>query len=236
MTKFADKSVMITGATGGVGQVVAHRFAAEGANLILLGRSQDKLMALAEALPTTTSPILDTADVTDPGQVEALIQRLESGNGRVDVLIHTVGGYAAGKPVHETSIDTWERMINMNARAVFVTCGRVARHMVERQIAGNIVAILAKPAFKGAKNSAAYSASKAAALRIIESMAAELVDHQINVNGIVPSVIDTALNRKAMPNANFNRWVTPNQLVDAMMFLASDDAARIRGVALEIYG
>jgi NAD(P)-dependent dehydrogenase (short-subunit alcohol dehydrogenase family) len=95
--------------------------------------------------------------------------------------------------------------------------------------------VLARAALKGSKDHSAYTASKAAAQRIVESMAAELRDHGINVNGVLPSTIDTPANREAMPNADFNKWVKPAEIADAIAFLASPAAKAIHGVSLEVY-
>ena len=117
----------------------------------------------------------------------------------------------------------------LNARILFVTLGRVAKHMVDNNIQGSITTILAKTGLSGAKNTAAYAASKAAAQRIMESMALELKEHDIRVNGVMPSIVDTPANRESMPNADFSRWVTPEQIADTMAFLSSDGAEAISG-------
>lgn len=230
---FQNKVVMVTGATGGLGQNMVRRFAAEGARVVLVGRELDKLNALAAELGGNHIG-LNIDDLADPDAVDSFVKSLESQDIKVDVLIHTVGGFAAGKPVHEAGIDVWENQMRMNARPIYVTCGRIARHMIENQVKGRIVAIVAKSAFKGGKNMAAYSASKAAAQRVLESMAVELVDHAITVNAIAPSTIDTPANRKDMPNADFSRWVTVEQIADACVFLASNPA--LNGTTLEMYG
>lgn len=228
------RNVMITGGAGGLGQVVTRRFAATGDRVIVVERSLDKAQALVDELGG--SHLTLSADLSDVGQVEAMIAEAVAQVGTIDVLVHTVGGFAMGQPVHESDIEVWERMMNMNARSLYITCGRVAKHMVEAGVQGKIVAILAKSGYKGAAKMAAYAASKAAAQRIIESMALELRDYGINVNGVVPSTIDTPANRKDMPNADFSKWVTADQLADAIQFLTSGAAEAIRGAALEVFG
>lgn len=228
--EFAGKVVMITGAGGNLGQAVAQRFQAGGASLVLVGRTATEL----ETVAAQTGGLVVTADVTDQASVEAAIAAAVQHHGRVDVLAHTVGGYAAGTPVHEGILETWDKMMALNARSVLVTAGSVAKHMVDHQIAGRIVVVLARGAFKGAANHAAYTASKAAAQRIIESMAAELADKGITVNAVSPSVIDTPPNRSAMPKADFSKWVQPAQLADAIAFLAQDSSGAINGETLEV--
>jgi NAD(P)-dependent dehydrogenase (short-subunit alcohol dehydrogenase family) len=234
MAAFDGKVVLVTGATGNLGQVVARRFAGEGAKLTLAARNADDLKALAEELGGDT--MTEAADLGDPGSVDALVKRIEARFGGIDVLAHTVGGYAAGKPVHETGIDVLEKVINLNVRPVFVTCGRVAKSMVERGQGGKIAVVLAKSALKGSANNGAYTASKAAAQRIVESMAAELRDQNINVNAVLPSTIDTPQNRKEMPNADPAKWVTPEDVANAILFLASPQGAKLNGASLEVYG
>ncbi|MCC6803087.1 MAG: SDR family NAD(P)-dependent oxidoreductase [Anaerolineae bacterium] len=234
MASFDGKVVMVTGATGNLGQVVARRFAAQGAKLALVSRSADELKTLADELGAAT--MTEAADLGDPASVDALVGRVVARFGGIDVLAHTVGGYAAGKPVHESDVSVLDKVITLNVRPVYVTCGRVAKAMVERGAGGKIVVVLAKSALKGSAKNGAYSASKAAAQRIVESMALELRDLNINVNAVLPSTIDSPQNRADMPNADPSKWVTPDDVADAILFLASDAAAKIHGASLEVYG
>jgi NAD(P)-dependent dehydrogenase (short-subunit alcohol dehydrogenase family) len=234
MGAFEGKVVMVTGATGNLGQVVARKFAAEGAKLALVAREAADLKALADELGGDV--LAEAADLGDPASVDALVGRIEARFGGIDVLAHTVGGYAAGKPVHESGVDVLEKVIALNVRPVYVTCGRVAKSMVDRGQGGKIVVILAKSALKGSTNHGAYTASKAAAQRIVESMELELRDNGINVNAVLPSIIDSPQNRKDMPNTDPAKWVTAEDVADAMLFLASDQAAKIHGASIEVYG
>lgn len=228
----ADRVVMVTGAGGNVGSAVARRFAADGAKLVLVGRKAEELQALVDEL----GGMPGVADVTDPASVDALVKQVESSYGQIDVLAHTVGGFAAGQTVHESGIDVFDKMMALNAKSVYVTCGRVAQHMVEKQIKGSISVILAKNAYKSGAKNAAYSASKAAAQRIMESMAAELGSLGIGVNGIVPSTIDTPQNRSAMPNADTSKWIQPEEIADLIAFLASEAGQSITGASIDIFG
>jgi len=230
---FTGKTVLITGAAGSVGRAVTHTFASGGANLILVDRTQERLDELAATL-TERTVMVSTADVADPAAVDTLFQQAEARFGRVDVLAHTVGGYEFGTPVHQGDLDVYDRMMALNARPVYVIGGRAARHMLD-QGGGRIVIVLARAAFKGTANHAAYTASKAAAQRIMEALSAEVRDHNINVNGVLPSIIDTPLNRQAMPNADYSKWVTPQDVADAIAFLSSDRARALHGVSLEVY-
>jgi NAD(P)-dependent dehydrogenase (short-subunit alcohol dehydrogenase family) len=230
--EFEGKVVVVTGANGNIGQVVARRYAQEGATLVLVGRKENELTDIAKEL----NGMPGVADVTDPTSVDELVQRLEAQFERLDVLAHTVGGFASGKLVHESDLEIWNKMMVLNAQSVYVTCGRFARHMVEREVEGRIVAVLSKNAYKGSAKSGAYSASKAAAQRVIESMSAELKGNNITVNAVVPSTIDTPQNRAEMPNADTSKWVQPEEIADAILFLTADKSRSITGVSLDIFG
>lgn len=234
---FAGKTVMITGVTGALGQATAARFAAAGANLVVTRHSVGGIDTLMADLNVPGERYLSvSADVTDPASVEAALAQAAARFGQVDALVHTVGGYSAGQPVHAGDLDMWEKMMALNARAVYVTCGAVARHMVEGGVRGSVVVVLARAALKGGKNQAAYAASKAAAQRVVESMAAELLEHGIRVNAVVPGTIDTPANRESMPKADFSKWVPPEQIADVILFLASDAAAPVSGDSVAVYG
>jgi NAD(P)-dependent dehydrogenase (short-subunit alcohol dehydrogenase family) len=155
--------------------------------------------------------------------------------GRIDVLAHTVGGFRAGTPLHETLLATLDFMLNLNAKTVFITNQAVIPHML-RQGAGKIINLAARAGLQGQSNLAAYSASKAAVIRLTESAAAELKQSGINVNCVLPGTIDTPQNREAMPDADFSRWVKPESLADVILFLASDAARDIHGAAVPVYG
>lgn len=234
MADLTGKVVMITGARGNLGSTAARAFAAQGAKLVLVDRNPGDCDALAKTLEVESH--CDAGDLGDPDAIDGIVARASERFGGIDVLIHTVGGYEAGKPVHESGLDVLEKMMALNVRPVYVTAGRVAAHMVKRGQGGKIVVILAKAALKGQKNAGAYTASKAAALRIVESMSLELRDQNINVNGVLPSIIDTPRNREDMPNADFGKWVTAEQIADVLVHLASDAASAIHGASIEVYG
>ena len=234
MAALDGKVVVVTGATGNLGQTLARKFAAQGAKLALLARDAADLKALADELQVET--LSEAADLSDPASVDGLVGRILTRFGQIDVLAHTVGGYAAGKPVHESDIDVLEKMFALNVKPIYVTAGRVARAMVERNQGGKIVVVLAKSGLKGQANAAAYTASKAAGQRIVESMALELRDKNINVNAVLPSIMDSPANRKDMPSADPAKWVTTGDVADAILFLSSPESDKINGASIEVYG
>jgi NAD(P)-dependent dehydrogenase (short-subunit alcohol dehydrogenase family) len=232
--EFEGKVVLITGASGNLGSAAAKRFAAGGAKLVLVGRELDALKTMGDGLGVDCLPV--SADLSSEEAVNAMVEQVEGHYGRIDALAHTVGGFASGKAVSEPGLDVLEKMWNLNVVPVYLVCGRVARHMLEHEISGAIISVVARSALKGSAKTGAYTASKAAALRILESLALEVRDKGIHVNAISPSTIDTPINRKDMPNADPSKWVTAEQIADAMAFLASDAAAGIYGTNLELYG
>lgn len=236
MYKFDDKVAMITGPAGNLGNAIAEAFQDAGAKLVLVDRHPDRLKELFPELVDSPDHLLATSvDVTDPEAVAAMMAEALETLGRVDVLVNTVGGYKAGNPVHEMELDTLDHMFNLNVRSAFNVSHAVIPSMLEHE-AGKIVNIAAKPGLQGGKNTSAYSLAKSAVIRLTESMAAELKRKGINVNCVLPSIIDTPINRKYMPNATHSRWVTPESLAEVILFLASDAARDIHGAALPVYG
>ena len=236
MFDFTDRIVMIAGPSGNLGQAVVRAFEAAGARLVLLDRAPDRLPGLFPDLAATTDHLLlGAVDATDVAAVEAAVQQAVERMGRVDVLVNTVGGYRAGTPVHETPVETWDFMLNLNARPAFVLSRAVVPVMLT-QGGGKIVHVAARAALKGGAKAAAYSASKSAVVRLVESLAAELRRKHINVNCVLPGTIDTPQNRRAMPQADYSRWVPPEAIADVILFLASDAAWPVNGAAVPVYG
>ena len=236
MFKFANRVVMITGAAGNLGSAVARAFQTAGARLVLVDHKPDRLAGLFPELVDSADHYLATAvDLTDAGAVEAMVEETVNRLGRIDVLVNVAGGWRGGKPVHETPLEVWNLMLDLNARTAFVTSRAVIPVMLQ-QGSGRIVNIASRAALQGGRRSAAYSASKAAVVRLTESMDAELKGQGINVNCILPSTIDTPQNRAAMPKADTSRWVEPEALADVILFLASDAARAVHGAAIPVYG
>ena len=236
MFDFSTQVVTITGATGNLGHAIARAFQAASAKLVLVDRSADHLQQEFPDLAGSPDYYLaNCADLTHPDDVEAAITGAFQYFGRIDVLVNAAGGFRAGTPLHETSLDTWEFMLNLNARSVFITSQIVIPHMLA-QGRGKIVNVSARAALSGGANMAAYSVSKSAVVRLTESMAAELREAGINVNCVLPGTIDTPQNRQAMPDADHDRWVKPEELSDVILFLASEAARAIHGAAGPVYG
>ncbi len=230
---FEGKTCLITGASGNLGRAVAAAFATAGAALVLLDRD-DRSLRAAHGSQGERRLLLDV-DLLDAAAVATAVATAADRFGRIDVLCNIAGGFRMGHPVHETPEDTWELMLDLNAKSVINT----ARAVVPRMIAagqGKIVNIAALAGLGGKANMGAYSAAKSAVIRLTESMSAELRDKGINVNCILPSIIDTPQNRADMPGADPRRWVAPEALAEVVLFLASDAARAIHGAAIPVNG
>ena len=140
-----------------------------------------------------------------------------------------------GEKVHETSARTWDFLLGLNAGSLLNIAAAVVPHLIG-QGGGKVVTVGAAGALNGAADMGAYGASKAALIRLTEAMSAELRDQGINVNCVLPSIIDTPDNRAAMPDADVSRWVAPEALADVIAFLASDAARAIHGAAIPVTG
>jgi NAD(P)-dependent dehydrogenase (short-subunit alcohol dehydrogenase family) len=236
MFHFTNQVVVITGAAGNLGITTARAFQAAGANLVLVDRSPDRLPKLFPELADSSNHFLATSvDLNDLAAVENMAHQAVSRLGKIDVLVNTAGGYRAGTPLHETPLEDWEFLLALNLRSVLIACRSIIPYML-KQGAGKIINISSRAALMGEANAAAYSVSKTAVMRLTESMSAELKSHDINVNCILPGMIDTPPNRSAMPDADYSQWVAPAALMDVILFLASNAARAIHGAALPVFG
>jgi len=227
--RFSGRTCLITGAAGNLGRAVASAFAAEGASLILMDLHEEHLRSAYG--DEGEGKRFSVADLRD---AQSVARALAAGT-RIDVLCNIAGGFRMGQPVHETSDDTWDLMLGLNARSV-LNCSRAVVPVMLAAGSGKIINIGAIAALSGKANMGAYIASKSAVIRLTESMAAELRDKGINVNCILPSTIDTPQNRKDMPKADPKRWVAPEALADVVLFLASDAARAIHGASIPVAG
>lgn len=234
--KFENRVVVLTGAAGNLAGAVIQALRGSGARLALFDHRKGRL---AEMYPELSGDahclFVESVDLTDEIAVQNGLDQVIDRFGQVDVLINAAGGYSGGKSLEETTIDTWERMLDLNARTVFITSRAVVPTM-RNQGGGSIVNVGARPGVEGVKNAAAYSASKSAVLRLTESLSAEVKHAGIHVNAVMPGTIDTPQNREAMPDANFDRWVEPAAIADVILFLASDAARGIYGALVPVYG
>src|SRR5258706_258062 len=228
---FEGKTCLITGAAGNLGRAVAASFASAGASLVLIDLD-DKVLRSAFGRDDERKLVL-RADLLDAASVAQAVAAVRFPG--IDVLCNIARGFRMGKPGHETPQNVWELMLDLNAKSLINT----ARAVVPKMLAagrGKIVNIGAVAGLAGKANMGAYSAAKSAVIRLTESMSAELRDKGINVNCVLPTVIDTPQNRADMPGADPRRWVAPEALADVILFLASDAARAIHGAAIPVTG
>ena len=225
---FHNKVVLVTGAAGNLGRAVAKKFGEAGASLVLFDIDQKALdTAYSGQAQRTLTVSVDLLNQESVGAaVEAALRKFQ----RIDVLANIAGGFRMGNPVHETPADVWRLMMELNAGTVMHMAHAVVPHMLAAG-GGRIINIAATAGLGGRADMGAYSASKSAVIRLTESMAAELREKGINVNCLMPTIIDTPANRADMPNADPGRWVSPDALADVILFLASDAARAVHGAA-----
>jgi NAD(P)-dependent dehydrogenase (short-subunit alcohol dehydrogenase family) len=227
------RTVMITGAAGNLGRAVAAAFAQEAANLVLVDLTRESLERAfgTEAQTMQFAP----TNLLDAAQVQACVDAALGRFGRIDVLCNLAGGFRMGEPVHQTADSTWDFLLDLNARTLLHTARAVVPAMLGRG-GGRIVNVAAFAARQGQAQMAAYCVAKDAVIRLTEAMSAELRDQNINVNCVLPTIIDTPENRAAMPAADPTRWVEPQDLARVIHFLASDGARAVHGAALPVTG
>lgn len=234
--RFTNKVVLVAGGTGGLGRAVSLAFLREGAKVAVTFRAQEELDALRGAAASGASRLLGhNVDVTDLSAVSKTVQAIVAEQGRLDVLVNTVGGYKAGRKLWETDANVLDQMLSLNLRSGYTLASAIVPVLL-KQGGGAIVNITAKAGFDAPAAAAGYAASKAAAIAMMNSLAADLKGTAVRVNTVVPSVIDTEPNRKAMPNADFSRWPKPDEIARVILFLCSDDAKVIRGASIPVYG
>ena len=220
MNDFTGKRVLVTGSAGVAGRAVASAFQAAGATVTGVDIVDDEA-----PWPTIV------ADLIDPeGAASAVAQA-----GVIDVLANIAGGFTMGDDIVGTTDDTWDFMMNLNARTALNMCRAAVPGMVASG-RGKIVNVGARGALRGAAAMGAYIASKSVVIRLTETLSDELKRKRINVNCILPSIIDTPRNRADMPKAKFAEWVSPEAIADVVLFLASPAADAIHGASIPVEG
>ncbi len=233
---FTGKIVLVTGATGALGRVVARQFHQAGAALALCARDATLLTQLFADLALSPEHLLvGGVDLRSPDDCQRLAEVVANRFGKVDALVNTVGGFTAGPPVHETPVEAWEQMLAMNLHTAFLV-SRAIVPLLLRAGGGAIVHVSGRAGLAGFAGGAGYSAAKAGVIRLTEALSAELKEHGINVNCVLPGTIDTPSNRAARPDADFSRWVAPEAVGEVIMFLCSPAARAIHGAAIPVYG
>jgi NAD(P)-dependent dehydrogenase (short-subunit alcohol dehydrogenase family) len=211
-------------------------FLQEGARVTVTYRKEKEYAALKEAAGAKAAALEGfLVDVTDERATTELVSGIVARHGGLDALVNTVGGYVGGVALWDLETAAFDAMLSLNLRSGYALARAVLPAML-KQRRGAIVNVAAKAAVDHGAGAAAYAASKAAAVAMMNSLAADVKGTGVRVNSILPSIIDTATNRKAMPNTDYSSWPKPEEIAQVILFLCSDNAAVIHGAAVPVYG
>src|SRR5713226_9413759 len=224
-----NRVVLVTGANGGLGSYVTQAVLDAGATVVGVSRKiqqSDFDSPAFTALPAEISTAVGAKSVVD-----SLVARF----GRLDVVAHTVGGFAGGQSIAETDDATFQRMFDLNLNSTFYLL-RAVLPVLRKTGNGRIIAIGSRAALEPGAGVGAYSASKAAVVSLIKTVALENKDSGITANVILPGTMDTPANRKDMPGADVSTWVQPASVASLIVWLASDAGKDVTGAAIPVYG
>jgi NAD(P)-dependent dehydrogenase (short-subunit alcohol dehydrogenase family) len=235
-TALAGKVVLVAGGTGGLGRAVSLAFLKENAQVVVTYREQEELDALSNLAAENAHQVEGhRVDVTDEAEVSKLIDEIVARYGRLDAMVNTVGSYAGGTKLWELDTRVFDQMLALNLRSGY-GLSRAAVRVMLKQGGGAIVNVASKAAIEHGAGAAAYAASKAAVVAMLDSLAEDLRGTGVRVNSLLPSIIDTSANRKAMPTADFAKWPKPEEIARVIVFLCSDGAKVIHGAAVPVFG
>jgi NAD(P)-dependent dehydrogenase (short-subunit alcohol dehydrogenase family) len=227
------KTIVVTGGFGALGRVVVEASAARGAWVAALDHAPAAPKGMAARLGPDAL-LIGGLDLSSPDTATQAMANVKAKFGRVDALLNIAGGFA-WETVEGGNDDAWERMYALNLKTALNACRAALPYLIENG-AGRIVNVGAQSAIQAASGFGPYAASKSAVHRLTESLAQELKLKGVTVNAVLPSIIDTPLNRRDMPKAEFDRWVAPADLASVMLFLASDEARAVTGALIPVTG
>ena len=230
----SGKTIVVTGAFGALGSAVAEAAAREGASIAALDYAPTPPESLAARLGPDAL-LAGGIDLVSSEAARAAMDTVKARFGRIDALFNIAGGFRWEKIAGEPNDDAWDRMFAMNLKTALNASRAALPHLLESG-AGRIVNVGSQAATRAAEGMGPYAASKAAVHRLTETLAEELKLKDVTVNAVLPSTIDTALNRREMPDADFSRWVAPADLAAVMLFLASDAARAVTGALIPVSG
>lgn len=233
----SSKVAVITGATGALGRVVVKAFLDQGTRVVSTYRSEEKKNQLVDFLGEADALMSVKTDVTNEADVQGLFRKVIAKYGRVDFLLNIVGAYKGGTEIANTKEEDWDSMMSINLKSAFL-CSKAALPHMLRQNYGRIINVASRTALEKRyrSKSGAYAVSKAGVVVLTETIAEEVRKYDINVNCILPSTIDTPDNRQILPEADFSKWVKPEQIAKVLLFLVSEDSSTISGASIPVYG
>ena len=233
---FESRVAIVTGGTGALGSSVALDLLQSGARGAVTYKSDAEWATLQRRAGDHHANLMGASvDLLQPEEIEQFVAGLLATWGRIDFLVAVAGGFAAGKS-YETNQQVWDHMLNLNLRAL-VHCLRFIVPVMIRQNFGRIVTISSGSILRGGgAGMAAYAVSKGAVRQLSEILAAELKNYDIHVHSVMPGTMDTEANRRAMPEADFSKWVKTEDVARVIHFLLSDDARAVRSVVVPVLG
>jgi NAD(P)-dependent dehydrogenase (short-subunit alcohol dehydrogenase family) len=226
-------TVLVTGATGGLGPAVVAAFLEDGWRVVATSRSGRPPEDLVgqERLELVATDLFEPADVAEAVAVAAA----DRAGAPLRALVNLAGGYAGGGRVHETPVEQFERQLTLNLRPTYLVTQAVLPHLVDAG-GGAVVCVSARAAVAPFRGAGGYVSAKAAVLAFAQAVAVEYKADGVRCNAVLPSIIDTPANRAAQPGADPSRWVPPTQVAAVIRFLCSDDSAPTSGAAIPVYG
>jgi NAD(P)-dependent dehydrogenase (short-subunit alcohol dehydrogenase family) len=226
---YSGKTVVVTGGTGQVGRIITQAYVEAGATVVAADR-----MAPAN-VAEWKNPSFQHIDVLHEDSVREFFEHITRQYGSLYALVNTIGGYHAGEAVTEMSLEDFEGQLELNLKTAFLLT-KYAVQTMSKSGGGKIVHFSSRAAVEKGAKSFAYSVSKQGVVRLVEAVAGETRDQNININAVMPSLIDTPANRKAMPDADFSKWPKAEQVSKVLLFLTSPDAELISGAAIPVFG
>jgi len=228
---YSDEVVLVTGVGGALGSAVAEAFLETGATVcgadVIAADSEDFLLDDPERID------FYQGDFTDEAAVEETVDGIVAEHGGLDYLANIAGTWRGGDPVHETDADTFDFLFNVNLKTMFLASKHALPHIQDRE--GAIVSVSARSSLEGGEGDGIYRATKAGVRLLTETIAEENLG-TVRANAVMPSVIDTPMNREMMSSADFETWVDPEEIAAMILFLCSDAASATSGAAVPVYG
>ncbi|MFC4437349.1 MULTISPECIES: SDR family oxidoreductase [Natrialbaceae] len=228
---FDGTVAVITGASGALGSATVDRFREAGATVCAVDvvEPDDE----GSLLETDAGTHFYEADLTDEDDVARLVDDLVDDHGRIDHLCNIAGTWRGGDPIEETDLEEFDLLVDVNLKTAFLASKRALPHL--QQSEGSIVSISARSSLEGGEGDGPYRITKAG-IRLLTETLAEENEGVVRANCVMPSVIDTPMNREMMPDADHDSWVEPREIADVLAFLCSDGAAVTSGAAVPVYG
>ncbi|PSP49747.1 glucose 1-dehydrogenase [Halobacteriales archaeon QH_7_69_31] len=227
---FERSVVLVTGASGALGSAVAAAFDEAGATVCgadVVAPDED------DALVDPATVEFHETDATDEASVRDTVEAVVSAHGRLDAVCNIAGTWRGGDPIHETDVDQFDLLFDVNLKSMFLTSKHAIPHL--RETGGAVVSVSARSSLEGGEGDGPYRASKAGVRLLTETIAEENLG-TVRANAIMPSVIDTPMNREMMPDADPDEWVDPADIAEVVLFLCSDAATVTSGAAVPVYG